>query len=205
MEQIYEKKFWGGSEHDFYSGEGSHNLTITEPYIDATIQFLTSFKTPITVCDLGCGDFNIGNKLVQYTKKYYAVDIVKDLIERNKIKFNFEKLSFYCLDIVKDPLPTGDCVILRQVLQHLSNAEILKILNKLSQFRFLILTEHIPNGDFTPNLDIITSLNIRLKKKSGLVIEVEPFNFKFIERKTFCEIILPKNKGKIVTHLYTLY
>ena len=40
MEQIYEKHLWGGIEMDFYSGEGSHDPTIVEPYIDCVSNFL---------------------------------------------------------------------------------------------------------------------------------------------------------------------
>ena len=86
MAQIYEMKLWGRGKTDFYSGAGSHNLEIINPYIDVLISFLTSFKSPLTVCDLGCGDFNIGKELVKYTKKYVAVDIVESLIAHNKEK-----------------------------------------------------------------------------------------------------------------------
>ena len=60
-----------------------------------------------------------------------AVDIVETLIERNKTLFKRDNLEFLCLDIVKDELPKADCVIIRQVLQHLSNTEIQHILKKL--------------------------------------------------------------------------
>lgn len=60
MEQVYEMKLWGGNKSDFYSGEGSHHPDIINPYIDVLTSFLTSFKNPLTVCDLGCGDFNVG-------------------------------------------------------------------------------------------------------------------------------------------------
>ena len=64
------------------------------------------------------------NNSLKYTKKYIAVDIVENLIERNKTLFKEDNLEFHCLDIVEDDLPKADCIILRQVLQHLSNAEI---------------------------------------------------------------------------------
>ena len=69
---------------DFYSGVGSHSPEIVDPYIDAVKSFLKSFGEPIVVCDLGCGDFNVGKELVSLSKKYIAVDIVPDLIARNR-------------------------------------------------------------------------------------------------------------------------
>jgi hypothetical protein len=87
MEQVYELRLWGDDKTEFYSGSGSHQLDIVKPYIVEVISFLTSFKTPISVCDLGCGDFNVGKELVEYTKKYVAIDIVAPLIAFNKEKF----------------------------------------------------------------------------------------------------------------------
>ncbi len=60
MNQIYDEHLWGGENFDFYSGVGSHNPKIINPYINAISEFLKSLKKPITLCDLGCGDFNIG-------------------------------------------------------------------------------------------------------------------------------------------------
>lgn len=84
MNQIYDRHLWGGNEFDFYSGEGSHNPEIINPYLKVLIEFLNTHHNNIVVCDLGCGDFNIGKHLVSYSKKYIAIDIVEKLIKRNK-------------------------------------------------------------------------------------------------------------------------
>ena len=205
MEQVYEMNLWGGNKSDFYSGEGSHQPEIVNPYIAILTSFLTSFKSPLTVCDLGCGDFNVGKQLVKYSKKYVAVDIVKDLITHNKEKFKEENLEFYCLDIAVDDLPPGDCALLRQVLQHLSNTEIQRIVNKLSDFKYVVLTEHLPVGDFVPNKEIISGQGTRIKKQSGINLLLPPFNFKVKEEKQLLSVSLNDGKGLIVTTLYTIY
>ncbi len=202
MEQVYEMKLWGANKSKFYSGEGSHNPEIVGPYLDAVISFLTSFENPLVVCDLGCGDFNVGRELVKHTKKYIAVDVVKPLIAYNAQKFKEERLEFHCLDIAIDDFPSGDCALLRQVLQHLSNAEVQSILNKLDGFKYIVLTEHVPQGDFVPNKDIISGQGIRLKKQSGLSVLTPPFNFKIKEEKQLTSTVLNDNKGIIVTTLY---
>ena len=145
MEQIYEMHLWGKNSTKFYSGIGSHDSKIIDPYIEIVSSFLNSFKNPLIVCDLGCGDFNVGKKLVQFTQKYIAVDIASNLINFNKNKFKNEKLEFHCLDIAVDDLPFGNCALIRQVLQHLSNVEVQNILHKLKTYKYVILTEHIPN------------------------------------------------------------
>ena len=73
MTQIYDLGFWGkGSVEDkFYSGDGSHDPKIIEPYIQFVQEFLQSFKEKISLVDLGCGDFNVGKNFVQFTQKYF--------------------------------------------------------------------------------------------------------------------------------------
>ena len=202
MEQIYDQKLWGGKDFDFYSGEGSHNSEITQPYLDSVISFLKSHDNDLVVCDLGCGDFNIGKQLVKNTVKYIGLDIVESLIERNKKLFKAENLEFRCLNIVEDQLPKADCIIIRQVLQHLSNAEILKITQKLKDYKYIIITEHLPQGDFKANEDKIASQGIRLKQHSGVDLLKAPFNLEVVEEHLLSEIILDKNEGRIVTVIY---
>jgi SAM-dependent methyltransferase len=205
MEQVYEMKLWGDNKSDFYSGLGSHDPEIINPYLEVLISFLTSFKNPLRVCDLGCGDFNVGKELVKHTKKYVAVDIVTNLIEYNKEKFKAENLEFHCLDIAVDDLPSGDCVILRQVFQHLSNTEVKIVVNKLTDYKYVILTEHLPEGDFVPNKDIISGQGIRLKKRSGINLLAAPFNLKVKEEKQLLSVILNDYKGAIVTTCYKIF
>ena len=204
MEQVYAMKLWGDKNADFYSGDGSHLPEIVQPYITAVKAFLTSFDKPLTVCDLGCGDFNVGKALVQHTEKYSAIDIVPDLITRNKKIFQAENLEFHCIDIASDELPSSDCAILRQVLQHLSNAEIQRILEKLSAFDYVIVTEHIPEGNFTPNVDIISGQGTRLKKQSGVNLLAPPFNFKVKEEWELLSLDAGDGKGVIITVVYAM-
>lgn len=205
MEQVYEMKLWGGDTSDFYSGTGSHHPEIVKPYIDVLNSFLTSFKTPLVICDLGCGDFNVGKELVRHSRQYIAVDIVEDLINRNKEMFDENNLEFRCLDIAVDDMPTADCVLLRQVLQHLSNAEVQSVVDKLSAFKYVIVTEHLPQGDFIPNINIISGQGIRLKKQSGLNLVATPFNLKAKDEKQLLSIRLTASKGLIVTTLYQMF
>ncbi len=205
MNQIYDKHLWGGNEFDFYSGAGSHNPEIINPYLKVVTEFLKSHNNSLVVCDLGCGDFNIGKHLTKYTKKYIAVDIVENLITRNKTLYKEDNLAFYCLDIIEDELPFGDCIILRQVLQHLSNKEIEKVTKKLNTYKYIVLTEHIPLGYFTPNKDIISGQGIRLKQNSGVNLLKPPFNLKVKEQKILSEYLLENEKGRIVTTLFELF
>tara|TARA_Y100000589_G_C27155403_1_gene630611 strand:- start:572 stop:1243 length:672 start_codon:yes stop_codon:yes gene_type:complete len=205
MEQVYELNLWGGNNSSFYSGDGSYNANIVDPYLKVVLSFLNSFDEPLNVVDLGCGDFNIGNQLMGSVKNYIAVDIVEKLIERNKKIFNSNNLEFYSLDIAKDSLPDGDCAILRQVLQHLSNKEVNSIIQKLFKYKYVLLTEHIPVGKFHPNIDVISGQGIRLKKNSGLDLFSPPFDLKVKKVTEIVSIRVKKMKGEIVTALLEMY
>jgi len=205
MNQIYEMNLWGGNQFDFYSGIGSHDAKIIDPYLKVIIAFLESYNRSLIVCDLGCGDFNIGKHLTKYSKKYIAIDIVENLIKRNKNLYKDHNLEFYCLDIINDKLPSGDCIILRQVLQHLSNKDIEKVIKKITVYKYIILTEHIPLGNFVSNKDIISGQGIRLKQNSGVNILEAPFNLKIKDQKQLEEHILENNKGRILTTLFKVF
>jgi hypothetical protein len=205
MSQIYELNLWGTDhQSDFYSGIGSHSPDLVNPYVEVVSSFLSSFENPIVVCDLGCGDFNVGTKLVGPARKYIAVDIVEELIEHNRSAFKEEKAEFHCLDITADELPTGDCVLLRHVLQHLSNSEIERVVPKLEDYRYVILTEHLPEGDFIPNKDILSGQGIRLKKKSGVDLLAPPYNLKIKDEKRLLIQPAKQSRGVIVTVLYRM-
>lgn len=205
MVQIYENNLWGGNQSEFFSGDGSHNPELINPYLETVTSFLDAFETPPIICDLGCGDFNIGKELVKYSKKYIAIDIVPELIAHNKKTFKANNLEFHSLDIAKDKLPAADCVILRQVLQHLSNAEIKSVGEKLYDFKYVILTEHLPEEDFEPNKDIISGQGIRLKKQSGVNLLAPPFNFKVEEKKQLLSLNSTDSKGVVITTLYKVF
>lgn len=200
MSEIYEKKRWGGRQKDFYSGSGSHSRKVVQPYIKTISSFLKDYEDGLIVCDLGCGDFNVGKNLVPYSKRYMGIDIVDDLIERNKKLFVSEKLEFHCLNIVTDNLPKGDCILVRQVFQHLSNEEIKKVVKKIEKFKHIIVTEHIPKGEFVANAEKSTGAGIRLSNNSGVVLTEPPFNMN-PERST--ELLRIKyRKALIVTTHY---
>ncbi len=205
MQQVYEKQLWGSNKTLFYSGEGSHQKEIVEPYTKSLIEFLKVFPKPPTLCDLGCGDFNVGQQLLPYISQYIGIDIVPELIEHHKGKYESENIVFDCKDLAKDSLPPANCAILRQVLQHLSNVEIQAILKKLVQYQYVIITEHIPLGSFESNKDIISGQGIRLKKGSGVVIQEAPFCFEFKTSKELNTVLLENGNGKIQTVLYVMY
>ncbi|GAB5538450.1 MAG: hypothetical protein Salg2KO_05530 [Salibacteraceae bacterium] len=141
---------------------------------------------------------------MEYTKGYLAIDIVGDLIKHNRSKHQYEHLEFMCLDIVHDKIPKADCALLRQVVQHLSNAEIKCITEKLYPFKYVLVTEHLPDGEFEPNIDILSGQGTRLKKGSGVDLLAPPFNLNVKRTDMLLSIPLGDGLGRIDTVLYCL-
>jgi SAM-dependent methyltransferase len=203
---IYKDAHWGRSERlddCFCSGTGSHQAHIVAPYVAAVGRFLKSFEGKPSVVDLGCGDFHVGSQIRAYCGTYIACDVVAQLIERNKVKFRELNVDFRILDMTADDPPEADVVMVRQVLQHLSNDLIAAAVGRFARkFRYLLVTEHLPSGDFIANVDKRTGPDTRLPKASGVVLTSTPFNLKVGRTEILCEV--PAEDGVIRTHLYEL-
>ncbi|KAI1171176.1 hypothetical protein F4777DRAFT_583176 [Nemania sp. FL0916] len=202
---IYKGRIWGKdtSETPFYSGAGSHDADAVEPYVASVRSWiLQTFINPPNVADLGCGDFNIGRQIRNVTDRYIACDIVPDLIDYNRLAFADQNVDFRVLDMISEGLPAADVVFVRQVLQHLDNEGVAYIIPKLYQYKWAVITEHIPLwDDFVPNVDILTG-NVRILVNSGLDLTKPPFHLQHYGEKIICEA--RASDGRIRTTAYKL-
>jgi 2-polyprenyl-3-methyl-5-hydroxy-6-metoxy-1,4-benzoquinol methylase len=204
--KIYKKKIWGGSNTSFYSGSGSHDKKLKGRYCKEIAIFCSSFKNKPDVLDLGCGDFSIGKSIRKNFKRYYAFDVVKNLIEYNKKKFKNLNVIFKKKDATHDNLPKTDIIIIREVFQHLSNENINKILKKVqNKCKYLIITEVVSaKKNYKANLDQKNGpIAKRAYNGSGVEISKPPFNFKF--KKKIKQFELNRNKiQKMTTVIYQI-
>ncbi|OGX15781.1 MAG: hypothetical protein A2166_03095 [Omnitrophica WOR_2 bacterium RBG_13_41_10] len=189
--EIYDNKLWGNGLNKFYSGPGSAEELIVQPYVQKISDFLRAYipKKP-RIVDLGCGNFEVGKHFIDYCSEYIGVDIVPKLIEElNKTKAT-SAVNFLCLDIIDDELPNGDIAFLRQVLQHLSNEQILKILPKLRKYKIVFITEHYPtpNPGIVFNKNMVPGVRIRLEENSGAYLDKMPFNIPRDALQLFLEV-----------------
>jgi hypothetical protein len=191
--KIYQEGIWGRDLNGYpTSGSGSHTFHIVLPYIEKVNKLLLQIK-PDIIIDIGCGDFNIGKNFVNYCGKYIACDVSSIILEKNKKQYTeFKNLEFRELDLTNDKLPVGDIAFVRQVLQHLSNDDIKKFVEKINEFnpfKFLLVTEHIPlNSEFTPNIDKPSGPNIRIEIGSGVILHEKPFNLTSKSHSIFTEV-----------------
>jgi SAM-dependent methyltransferase len=185
---IYANNVWGATAgaHDvFDSGWGSDPKFSTA--LARRISELSSAGAGLSVVDVGCGDFRTGNFLLGHVpgiSRYDALDIVPELIARNQARFGaaHPSLHFHCADAVTDPLPDGDVVLIRQVLQHLSNAEALAVLRSGLQAsrRLLVIVEHVrPMHLGEWNVDKVADQDIRPGK--GINLRLPPFRLQVLD------------------------
>lgn len=160
----------------YYSGRGSDE-EYAVPYVKCIRKFMEENRV-FGVVDLGCGDFRVSSGFAYDCDSYVGVDCVEELINYNRKAYGNEKIRFLRRDIVRDELPEGELCLIRQVLQHLSNKEISEVLRKCAKYKYVIVTEHLPNCmKGAPNVDKITGMHTRLFLHSGVYLALPPFSY----------------------------
>ncbi|MFN5408668.1 methyltransferase domain-containing protein [Bradyrhizobium sp.] len=197
--EIYRRKLWGGRlSKGPYSGSGSRDPSVVNPYIEAVSDCLRGLGSP-SVVDVGCRRGSRRSRLVTCAGRYIGCDVVDFVIAENQRRH--PDVEFVVCDAVTDDLPRGDVVLVRQVLQHLNNRQVAQILPKLCNYRYAIITEHIPGfADFIPNLDKAAGPDHRVNFGSGLVLTEPPFNLRADNIRVLCEVT--EFGGIIQTTLY---
>jgi hypothetical protein len=175
---IYAKNLWGGEKGEFCSGSGSRDAEIVEKYVtNMSIELQKIGAASMTVVDLGCGDFTVGRQLIPHLGKYIGVDIVRELVEYNSGHLSSDKVIFLHRNIIEDQLPDGEVCFVRQVLQHLSNEQIGKVLSKLHKYRWSFITEHYPSKPvLQKNSDKPHGADTRVDHGSGVYLDAPPFD-----------------------------
>ena len=177
--EIYHTKLWGETDGEaFYSGGGSE-AHFAAPYVQQVQNLIADHKIR-TVVDLGCGDFRVGRQLCADCDLHYVgVDVVPALIGYNQMRFGGPRVEFRCANLIDDELPDGELCLIRQVLQHLSNAEISRVLAKCAKYQMVLVTEELfTKPGSRPNLDISHGPDNRASDNSGVFLELPPFSFK---------------------------
>jgi hypothetical protein len=177
--RIYKRNYWGKDDERFHSGVGSRGKPV-DVYVDAVAR---EVGNPGTIVDLGCGDFVVGRELLKRfpDATYIGCDIVPALVRHNERTHGNARVSFRLLDAVSGTIPAGDVHLVRQVFQHLSNAEILTALHKLKDSPCLLVTEGQPlvrTGPVNPDKPAGQHARFDMGNGTGGGIELDkpPFN-----------------------------
>ena len=145
LSHIYAKDIWAGPDRDgygFYSGPGASG-PFFERYSTMVKPEIAALGATFSVADLGCGDFHVGNMLAGTVANYTGVDISQAVIEHHQKIHATPRIHFVRADLTSEALPSADLAIVRQVLQHLSNAEIQLVLANVCRTFKLALVEQL--------------------------------------------------------------
>lgn len=171
---IYKTWAWGKDEES-RSGPGSSLQQAKESIRQLPIIFEQyGIKT---VLDLSCGDFNWMRHVDLSNVTYLGTDIVDELIASNNEKYAKENVSFKVLDLINDPIPKHDLLILRDTLFHFTNEDVIKALTNIknSESTYLFTTSYIhssKNSIFGHE----TNSDINTGAWRPLNLEMPPFN-----------------------------
>jgi len=134
---IYRYNAWGNG-----SGTGSiyENCKIYMQYLQTFLKH-NNIKS---VCDAGCGDWQFSKHMNWEGIEYIGLDVSNIVLENAK-KHTAQNIKFLELNALDDELPKADLLIMKDVIQHWSNQDIIDFLPKLSDYDYCLITNGFPN------------------------------------------------------------
>lgn len=173
---IYKSKHWAHSnnisnEIVSVSGPGSNLNKGAFVKINFFKKIIKDLKIK-SILDMACGDFLWMNKIIENTNiKYLGIDIVEELIRENQNKFKKTEITFKCCDVVNyTTIKKFDLIIIKDLLIHLKNSDILKIIKNLRKMNFRYLA--LSSSTIKQNKDVI------IGKHRQVNLLKEPYNLK---------------------------
>ena len=164
--EIYRTNAW--QDNESVSGRGStlERTKIIRSQLPSLLQELHAES----LLDAACGDFN----WMQYTNlgatAYVGVEVVPELVRRNRSLYETPRRTFKLIDITRDQLPTADVILCRDCLMHLSFRRIRDTISnfKRSRATYLLCSTHI---------SVIENIDCRDAAGRPLNLMMRPFNF----------------------------
>ena len=192
---IYDKKRWGSKDGKGRSGNGD-GLTPDNKWYNKTLMKHLSDTNSKTICDIGCGDWEV-SKYADWNGYYYmGIDCVKSVIEENIKNYAGKCIAFRHQD-ASITIPEGfDFVILKDVIQHWDSEIIAEVLPQLiKKNRYVFLGNGYMFGRDRTKNDWKTRTIDRVYKYHPVDITKEPLchmnlNVIDIQHKRFKEFIL---------------
>jgi len=138
--RIYAANLWASPES--VSGFGS-TLRETRVVRQVLPSLVERYDVQVLL-DIPCGDCNWMREIDFCGRTYIGGDIVAELVARNQADFGAPNRTFAHLDVVRDPLPPADLVLVRDCMIHLPNADVLQALRNIrrSGARLLLATTY---------------------------------------------------------------
>lgn len=177
FDAVYDRHEWGRSDSsEVYSGPGTYEPSVSV-YVDFVREFIETNHVR-SIVEIGCGDFAIAKNYAGLVDDYVGVDVSAIVVRHNSDRFGTDTISFVHADASETAMERADLCIIRQVLQHLDNRAIAKLLHNARVHKYVLVTEHLPSPalEVAPNLNKRSGPDTRLQFDSGVFVELPPFN-----------------------------
>lgn len=164
--EIYAKSQWGAG-----SGNGSHPASTFE-YRNFLERFI-HMNNVSSVIDIGCGDWQSTRFINFGASKYLGFELVEGLVESNRARFGSDQVEFRNMPDNPLELPQSDLLIMKDVLQHLTNEQIFFFRDFIfPRYKFCLIT----NSWKAINYDHNSNISAGMFRSLDLL--VEPYSFK---------------------------
>ena len=134
--KVYADNIWGGS-----GGGSLPDFTKTYRQFLEDWMFSHSIES---VVDFGCGDWMFSYLIDWSNVSYLGVDCVKSVIEENLRKHSRWGIAFmHCPSTEEffDEIPGADLLIVKDVFQHWSNADVVSFLTQATKrYQYILIT-----------------------------------------------------------------
>lgn len=144
--KIYDEDLWSMGQKDSKSGLGSSFLYTKN--IKNIILDINKKNTIKTMIDTSCGDwFWMKDIAPELNCIYTGLDVVKNIIDINKIKYTNSNIQFVHIDFLSYlkllPNNSVDLILCRHTCEHLPTEYILDFINEAKRVsKYLLLTTH---------------------------------------------------------------
>jgi hypothetical protein len=113
---FYTENLWGDAESR--SGPGSNHTRTAK--LRVRLPILLEEIGARTLLDAPCGDYNWMKDTNLSLDLYFGVDVIPDLIARNRRLYGDVRTQFVLLDLTRDRLPRADVILCRDCFIHFS-------------------------------------------------------------------------------------
>ncbi len=113
---IYTHNGWGGVKSTSGTGSDLEQTAVIRRELPELVRRLNIRS----ILDAPCGDFYWMKECNLEVERYFGIDIVPQIIAKNREHYGREGLVFICGDIARDSLPQVDLILCRDCLVHLS-------------------------------------------------------------------------------------
>lgn len=175
---IYKNRKWR-----FGSGSGSRAMN-TKLYRKFLQDYMKKHGIK-TVLDFGCGDWQ-SSKLISWKGiDYIGVDAVKFLVDENQRKYGKKDVNFKYIKNWSE-LPKADLIIMKDVLQHWPQKDVIKFLPKIKKYPHNLITNTLKTYDIKAKTKKLLPLSVNKDIPMGYFTQLDfsktPYKFKFKER-----------------------